>query len=121
MVAHRTRPLVALLMSPTFAIFAQPPTVPQDTAASGIGYPTVQTALEALRAKPGVKFRTENGWLIAQDDEGAAAYMFVPMGHPAYPTAIKRSVFNRDGKAYIGTNALCEASKAVCDTFLGQL
>jgi hypothetical protein len=108
-------------MSSTFAIYAQPPTAPLETAASSIGYPTVRAALEALRTKPGVKFRTENGWLIAQDDEGFAAYMFVPMGHPAYPTVIKRSVFNRDGKAYIGTNALCEASKTVCDTFLGQL
>jgi hypothetical protein len=44
--------------------------------------------------------------------------MFAPRDNPAYPTVIKRSVFNQGGGAYIGTDALCEASETVCDAFM---
>jgi hypothetical protein len=121
MVAQRKHTLLTLLMSVTCVAQAQPPAELPEAEGSTIGYPTVQAALEALRAKPGVKFRTENGWLIAQDDEALAVYMFIPMDHPAYPTVIKRSVFNRDGKGYIGTDVRCEASKSICDDLMRQL
>jgi hypothetical protein len=112
MVALRTLTLLAFL---AFPAGAQPPEALPEAGAPTIGYPTVQAALETLRAKSGVSFRTENEWLIANDDEEIAAYMFVPSGHPAYPTVIKRSVANRDGEAYI------ETSKAVCDELMSQL
>lgn len=118
MVAQRTRALLALLVGSTCAVHAQPATELPEADASTIGYPTVQAALEALQNKTGVTFRTQDGWRIAQDDEELAVYMFTPRDHPAYPTVIKRSVFNRDGSSYIGTNALCEASKTVCDALM---
>ncbi|OQW46151.1 MAG: hypothetical protein A4S16_11545 [Proteobacteria bacterium SG_bin6] len=40
---------------------------PLPEAKQSIEYPTVTKALAALRAKPGVVFRTENGWLVAVD------------------------------------------------------
>jgi len=121
MAALRTIPLLALVLSAPFSAHAQNAKAVPEAGAPTIGYPTVQAALEALRNKPGVKFRTENGWLIAQDDDEIAVYMFVPKDHPAYPTVIKRSVVNRDGKGYMETNVRCEASKPTCDDLMRHL
>lgn len=117
-VAHLTLASLAFL---AFSAGAQTLAALPEAGAPTIGYPTVQAALEILRARAGVSFRTESGWLIAQNDEEIAVYMFVPSGHPAYPTVIKRSVVHRDGKGYIETGVRCEASKAVCDDFVLQL
>jgi uncharacterized protein DUF4019 len=118
MLAQRTHALLAVLLSSVCGVNAQPPSERPAPDSSTIGYPTVQTALEALQKKAGVTFRTQDGWLIAQDDEDRAVYLFTPREHPAYPTVIKRSVFNRDGSAHIGTDALCEAGEAVCDALM---
>lgn len=113
--------MIALLTTSVFVAQAQSPVERPEAGAPTIGYPTVQAALEALREKPGVQFRTQDGWLIAEDDERIASYIFVPESHPAYPTVIKRSIVNRDGASYIETAVRCEASKAVCDNFMRQL
>jgi hypothetical protein len=89
-------------------------TLPESRHAS-IGYPSVEAALEALRQKPGVTFRTENGWLIAEDENARTIWSFAPRGHPAYPTAVKRTVVDKNGATAIQMDILCEADKEACD------
>jgi len=47
---------------------AQTQQAPLPEAEVSIEYQSASEALKALRAKPGVVFTTENGWLIATDE-----------------------------------------------------
>jgi len=80
-----------------------------------MGYPTVAEALAALRSKPGVQISQRGGWTIISDPGLSTLWSFTPTGHPAYPSAVKRSVTTRGGATYIDMKVLCEASKAACD------
>ncbi|HEY1890359.1 MAG TPA: DUF4019 domain-containing protein [Steroidobacteraceae bacterium] len=85
-----------------------------------IGYSSVEVALKALRRKPGVTFRVENGWLIAEDRDERTIWSFAPSGHPAYPTAVKRTVVEKNGGSAIQMAVLCEADKVACDNVVIQ-
>ncbi|HEY7670946.1 MAG TPA: DUF4019 domain-containing protein [Gammaproteobacteria bacterium] len=87
---------------------------------STIGYPSVEAALRALREKPEVTFRTENGWLIAEDRREFTIWSFAPEGHPSHPTAVKRSVVVRDDNTHVEMSIRCEADKISCDNILLQ-
>ncbi|MBI1684743.1 DUF4019 domain-containing protein [Caulobacter hibisci] len=80
-----------------------------------IGYPTVAAALDALRSKRGVVISTQNGWTIADDSAAMTIWSFPPVGHPAYPSAVKRQVEGRGRGAQLNMSIQCEASKSACD------
>ena len=87
----------------------------KESRTNEIGYPTVAGALAALRQRPGVQISEQGGWTIVNDAASATVWSFTPLGHPAHPSAVKRSVVSRNGSTYIDMKVLCEASKAVCD------
>jgi hypothetical protein len=98
-----------------------PPTssAPLPEQAGSFGYPTVAAALIDLRSRPGVAFRTENGWTIATDDASHTIWVFASEGQPAYPAAIKRQfVGDGHGGTSLDMSVLCEASKADCDNLV---
>ena len=103
----------ALLSTIAAAAIAQ-----EGPSQSGIGYPTVAAALEALRASPDAKFSVQGGWTIVDDRATGSIWSFTPPDHPAYPAAVKRTVVQRNGKAYVDMQALCQASKAACDKLI---
>jgi hypothetical protein len=87
----------------------------------GIGFPTVQAALEALKAKPGVKLREQQGWIIVADKESefvSATWSFTPGGNPAHPAAVKRTLSEKNGQIVMETNVLCQAKKDPCDALV---
>lgn len=86
-----------------------------ETARSTIGYPSVAAALSALKARRDVAFSMQGEWTIATDPTDRTLWSFPPKGHPAYPSAVKRRIENRDGGAYMQMSVQCEASKAACD------
>jgi Protein of unknown function (DUF4019) len=89
---------------------------PLPEQANSIGYPTVAAALIDLRSKPGVAFKTENGWTIATDDASHTIWVFASEGQPAYPAAVRRQfVKDPDGGTRLKMSVLCEASKVDCD------
>jgi hypothetical protein len=93
---------------------------PTQTDKSSISYATLEDAIRALRAKPGVNFHDERGWMVAVDMQASTVWLFTLPGHPAYPTMIKRALVNRpDGRAYSETNVRCFASKDICDKYFG--
>lgn len=103
-----------LLIKPADAAQSGPPPLPE-APGSSIGYPTVAAALEALRARPGVVFTTENGWTIATHEAAYTTWSFAPPGYPANPAVVRRQVVRRGTTIGIEVNVLCEATKAACD------
>ena len=86
----------------------------------GIGYPTVADALEDLRGRPDVQISTQDGWTIVSDPVSQTLWSFTPPDHPAHPTAVKRTVFEREGNIYTDMHALCQAAKADCDALMRE-
>jgi hypothetical protein len=90
---------------------------------SSVGYPTVEAALTALRAKPGVHIQEQQGWTIVSDKESGSPVLwsFTPAEHPAHPSAVKRRVVTETGGlARIEMNVLCQADKTSCDALVRQ-
>jgi len=80
-----------------------------------IGYPSVEAALAGLHAKPGVTFREEKGWTIAEDNREFTIWSFPPKGHPAYPSAVKRQFVSDANGTSLTMQVHCQASKEACD------
>lgn len=83
-------------------------------AHSSIGYDTVQEALAALKAKPGVRIGEQQGWVFIEDgesDNASSLWSFSPASYRAYPAAVKRTAFEKDGAVYIEMQVLRQAEK----------
>jgi hypothetical protein len=101
--------LLAALIFP-FAVQAQDE--------SGIGYPTVAAALEALKARSDVSISVQGGWTIINDKDGRTFWSFTPPDHAAHPAAVRRQLVEQNGAISIKMTALCQAGKAVCDQLI---
>jgi hypothetical protein len=109
----------------SIAAHAQPsaPTPLPEAAQSSVGFRSVGEALNALKAKPGVEFIERDGWTLAQDRESEksmALWSFAPLSHAAYPSVVKRRVYEADGSVRIEMNVLCEATKEACDRLVRE-
>jgi hypothetical protein len=82
---------------------------------STIGFKTAEAALKAVKAESGVVETEQNGWAIFADYAHHTIWSFAPVGHPAYPTAVKREFVERDGSISVEMGIQCEASKPACD------
>ena len=89
-------------------------------AAEGPSYATAVAALEALRAKPGVKTSVQSGWTVIEDAATLSLWSFPPAGHPAHPAAIQRRVEQEGSNVVMKMNVLCEAPKAACDALVAD-
>jgi hypothetical protein len=49
-----------------------------------------------------------------------ALWSFAPKSHPAYPSAVKRRVFERDGSVRIEMDVLCEATEQACEQLVQE-
>lgn len=90
-------------------------------AASDFGYPSVDAALAALKAKSGTKVSDAGGWTIVNDPAGLSIYSFTPPSHPAHPAGVKRSTAkDTQGNVYIEMAVLCQATKSACDQLVAE-
>ena len=85
---------------------------------SGIGYESVSAAYEALSTKEGVEGSNQGGWVIFKDRADNSLWSFTPKEHPAYPSTIKRTVVEQEGKLFIDMRALCGAEQLACDELI---
>lgn len=109
--------IFAAVCSQAIAAESDPsPKAEEDTA---IPYVSLDQAIEALRATPGVTFRSEGGWIVAYDSAAIVSWLLTPKGHPAYPSIVKRYVVNSASGASMATDVRCFAAKAVCDKYFG--
>lgn len=88
--------------------------------ADGIGYPTAAAALEALTARADVALSTESGWTMADDKANRTLWSFTLPGHPAHPSAVRRTVAVDNGQVTIRMNTLCQAGKPACDAMVEE-
>ena len=85
-----------------------------------IGYPSVEKALAAVRARPSAAESQFEGWTIVEDKANREIWSFTPASHPVHPAVVKRSVIQRGDQIAIQTTALCEATKDVCDRLMSD-
>ncbi len=104
------------LLPAAIAHGGQPGPAPLPEASeTAIEYPSVEAALKALRARPGIVFTTERGWLIATDEADYTIWSFAPPEYPAYPAMVKRHVAPQGSGSSVVMSVHCEAAKAACD------
>jgi hypothetical protein len=84
--------VVVGLLAASNASLAQVAGTLLETPKTSIGYESVAAALKAVQAKPGIETRVENGWFVVVDNAARTIWSFAPQGHPAYPTAVQRTV-----------------------------
>jgi len=85
------------------------------------GYPTVQAAFEALKARKDVRMTSQDGWTIVEDPASSTLWSFVPASHPAYPAVIRRELVEREGRKAVGMSALCQGPRAACDKLVEEM
>lgn len=93
---------------------------PDPAEATRIGYPTIDAALAAVRARPGVSESQKDGWTVIEDPARYETWLFSPAGHPAHPAVVKRTVLSGVGGTRTQTAALCGAGKVECDKLVAQ-
>lgn len=118
------KPLLLLLFATTIVACGTDET--KNTASTvekeekGIGYPSMQAAFDSLKNNPNAKFEIKQGWTIVnlKSGENSEIWSFTPQTHEAHPAAVKRTVFEQDGKVFIKMQASCRASKPACDKLM---
>ena len=82
-----------------------------------IGYATVAEAFVALSGDPEVTIQDEDGWTVAESQEGddIVLWTFTTSVHSAHPSAVKRILHREDGNWMLEMMVLCEADNEACD------
>ena len=93
---------------------------PASSEPGPITYSSVDEALRDLHAKSTVTFRSQGGWIVAQDSATATAWLITPLGHPAYPSIVRRMIVNGPTGANMTTTVMCFSSQETCDKFFGS-
>lgn len=90
------------------------------TGSFGIGYPSYEAALAAVRADPAVNIGEDQGWIVAENNAEKSLWSFSPEGHPAHPAVFKRNILTDSGKVYIEMQVLCGGPKEQCDQLVQE-
>jgi hypothetical protein len=93
--------------------------VPSDP--NSIGYPTVDAALTAVRARPGIEESQRDGWTVIEDKEHRETWLFSQPGVPTHPAVVKRTLIKKFGDSITQTAAMCTSDQAECDKLVAQL
>ncbi|MFT5115672.1 MAG: hypothetical protein ACI8P9_005025 [Parasphingorhabdus sp.] len=94
----------------------------QPTEELPIGYATIDDAFDALSADENATKTEYEGWIIF-NQKSAGKYIlwsFTSEEHGAYPSVVRRDIISKDGKLYIGMNALCYADVFDCNELIDQ-
>jgi hypothetical protein len=101
------------------------PVTPMGDAVSeprgGVGYSSVVEALEAVKARPGIKIAITkpDSWVIANEENGNVIWSFSPSTYAGYPAVVRREIkVNPQGNVFIEMKVLCQASKLACDALV---
>ncbi len=82
--------------------------------------PSVAQIQSSITQDPSMTVSRRRGWTMAKDSKGFVLWTFTPEQHPAYPSAIRREVVNRDGAARIEMSVFCESTRVACDALVEQ-
>ena len=89
---------------------------------SSIGYDSVESAKEALKNDPNATFDVHEGWDVATQtgDKMYVMWTFPPLGHPAYPSVVRREILEKNEKVQLEMKVFCQAKKADCDKLVKE-
>jgi hypothetical protein len=93
--------------------------VPSDPMS--VGYATVDEALTAVRARPGVVESERAGWTVIEDAQHQETWLFSQPGQPTHPAVVKRTTMKKFGKTTTETAAMCTSAQAECDKLVADL
>ena len=79
-----------------------------------IPYSSPAEALTQLRLNPDVQVGEREGWTLAYDRRLHTVWAFAPPMHPSYPSVVRRSHIQREGKVFVDMAVLCLAGKDAC-------
>ena len=91
---------------------------PPAPAQADIGYPSPQSALQALRRQPGVRIAVgDDGWTHVEDRSGRlpVLWSFPPEGDPAYPSALRRALVVVGDTLLVNQRVMCLAPRPACE------
>lgn len=108
--------VLSSLLSYATAAHSDPP---KADVSDQIPYSSLDEALKDLHSKRSVTFRKEGSWLVAYDSVAIVSWLLTPVGHPAYPSIVKRHVVNGADGASMATEIRCFASQVACDKYFG--
>lgn len=114
--------VMMLAVQVSFSQGGQAASATAPTGESVISYPTVQEALDALKAKPNVRIETTkpDAWTIVSEP-GDVQWSFTPASHYAYPAVVRRAIKqDAQGNLSIEMTSLCQASKPSCDQLIEE-
>ena len=106
---------IAVLMFTSYA-FAQ------NSEENSIHYKSVDEALAALESNPAATLTEHEGWKVFNLKENGLylLWSFTPANHPAHPSAIKRSIFKKNGELFIDMDAICFSTQIFCDSLMEE-
>lgn len=107
------RALFVLLLT-GLPVLAHSQALLQPRPACEIEYKSPAEALAKLSGTEGVSRREENNWIVIEHPSHTF-WSIAARGHPAYPTAVKRCLFEYEGSVRMKMAMVCGASKATCD------
>lgn len=79
-----------------------------------IPYSSPAEALTQLRVNPDVQVGEREGWTLAYDRRLHTAWAFAPPRHSSYPSVVRRTYIQREGKVFVDMAMLCFASTDAC-------
>jgi len=80
-----------------------------------VGYASVAEARRAVVVLAGSTSSEQSGWLIVEVKATQTMWSFPPERHAAYPSVVKRTVIESEGRLSVEMDILCEATKFACD------
>jgi hypothetical protein len=94
----------------------------ESTAASAIGYETVEQAFKALQADSAAGMQEYEGWtLFSQKANGVyILWSFTPEFHPAHPSVVRREIVKKNDQVNIRMDALCQSAREYCDLLIDE-
>jgi hypothetical protein len=86
-----------------------------ESASHKIEYKSPMEALTELKKRKDVAIREENDWIIVNDKTNNTIWSIASKKHSAYPTAVKRVIYEKDGTINLSFDMQCGAEKWICD------
>jgi len=76
--------------------------------------------LAALESNTAATLTEYEGWKVFNVKENGVyiLWSFTPANHPAHPSAIKRSIFKKNGELFIDMDAICVSTQIFCDALM---
>ena len=94
----------------------------QGTNPDTFGHDSLEALVESFKENPKAEISTQHGWTVVavREEKKMDIWSITPKDHFAYPSAVKRSLVEREGSVFIEMEVSCHAEKIQCDELVRQ-